>query len=226
MTAVSAAPTPSAAPTASETAATLKKLLKRSRKHRVNEGDDAARLDELRRTFASLVSRGELVLRGAAAATAGGAGTEEEDGEKIAQDEAGDGVRSKWNACLRTRHEEFRAQLSSAVRSGRRSALRTHCGVVASTPRIEGSDVRLIDGRLLQDLIDSLIASGGGGGNSNSSNNNGNEVMMEEALLNLLDGEFLRPHRDVQCFALLAIKNLAGEIYNSSNSGSSNKNEE
>lgn len=207
-----AASASSSAPTASETAATLKGLLKRTRKHRVNERDDAARLDELRRTFASLAGRGELVLRGAA----GGAGGASSAGGADPADEGG--VKSKWNAYLKARHEEFLAQLSSAVASGRKSALRTYCGVVASTPRIESSNVRLVDERLLQNLIDSLINSG-----SSGSSGNGTNIVMEEAMLNLFDGEFLQPHRDVQYFALLAIKQLAGEIYSSNTSGREKK---
>ena len=238
MTASSAAATPStnAAPSASETAAALQKLLKRTRKHRQNERDDASRLDELRRLFAGLVGRGELVLRGAGNSSTtkhnnnGNNIGADDDAEDGAEEDADDTVQSKWNAYLSTRHGEFLDQLSTAVQGGRKTALRTFCGVIASTPRIEkrrdGGEIQMVDERLLQDLIDALISSSGGSGSSatSSSGNTGSDVLMDEAMLDLFDSEFLRPHRDVQYFALVAIRQLAGEIYQRNSGGKSGSN--
>ena len=234
MTASSSAATPSnasnAAPSASETAATLQKLLKRSRKHRLNERDDATRLDELRRLFAGLVGRGELVLRGADGSNTtnknrnNNAGAGADDAEDGAEEDRAHTVQSKWNSYLATRHGEFLSQLSTAVQGGRKSALRTYCGVIASTPRIEkrrdGDDVRMVDERSLQNLIDALISSSSGSSVNRNSKGSKDGILMDEAMLDLFDSEFLRPHRDVQYFALVAIRQLAGEIYQrSSKSG-------
>ena len=200
---MTASTTATAAPTASETAATLQKLLKRTRKHRANERDDAARLDELRRVFASLPSRGELLLRGG-----GNNNNSSEVDDKNSDGDDGADVKSKWSAYLRRKHAEFLSQLSAAVSAGRKSALRTYCGVVAGSPRVE-NDMVMVDEQLLKGLLEALITSGG---DSNSTTGAG----MDEQMLNLLDGEFLKPHPDARYFALLAIRQIAGEIYASS----------
>ena len=211
---MTASTTATAAPTASETAATLQKLLKRTRKHRANERDDAARLDELRRVFASLSSRGELLLRGGSNNNS----SEVDEDDKNSDGDKGKDVKSKWSAYLRRKHSEFLSQLSEAVSAGRKSALRTYCGVVASSPRVENGSA-MVDEQLLKGLMEALItpSSGISGSGDNASGTAAAAgAGMDEQMLNLLDGEFLRPHPDVRYFALLVIRQIAGEIYASS----------
>ena len=215
----------SAAPTAAETAATLQKLLKRSRRHKVNERDDAGRLDELRRTFAALSSRGELVLRGGGGL---GGGTTDVDDDENSDDggkKSGAAVKSKWSAYLRRKHAEFLSQLSDAVAAGRKSALRTYCGVVASSPRTENG-FAMVDERLLKGLLDALIVTSSGSGDdaSGSTTTAGAGAGMDEQMLHLLDGEFLRPHPDARYFALLALRQIAGEIYEKNDKGGADGN--
>jgi len=199
------------APTASETASKLKKLLKRSRQHVRNERDDAARLDELRRLFAGLIARGELILHGSATSgSSSSAASVDEGGDSSSSDNVNkNDVKARWNAFLKGRHDEFLSQLGESVRAGRKSALRTFCGVVASSPRSIGSDDgcgRMIDERLLYKLVDALTTPG----------DDGSGIMTtEEGMLGLFDSEFVKPHRDVQYFAMLSVKKLAAEIYDS-----------
>jgi len=206
-----------AAPTAAETAATLQKLLKRGRRHRANERDDAARLDELRRIFAALSSRGELVLRGGgnnAKDVADDENIDEGGGKKSGRD-----VKSKWSGYLRRKHAEFLSQLSAAVAAGRKSALRTYCGVVASSPRTENG-VAMVDERLLKGLLEALITSSGSGDTTSGGGTTASAgAGMDEQMLHLLDGEFLRPHPDARYFALLAVRQIAGEIYEKNSKG-------
>lgn len=181
--------------TASETSGTLTRLLKRTRKFVANETVDAARLDELRRTFSSLIASGELILHG-------------DVGEsKWCVSDTSD-VKAKWSRFLRKRHEEYLSQLSDALRIGRKSALRTFCGVVASSPRrIDGAkddSARVLDERLLYKLVDALAS---------PTDENQRFVSTEESMINLLDKEFVKPHRDVQYFIMLAVRKLASDIY-------------
>ena len=87
--------------TASETSGTLTRLLKRTRKFVANETVDAARLDELRRTFSSLIASGELILHGDVGKS------------KWCVSDTSD-VKAKWSRFLRKRHEEYLSQLSDA----------------------------------------------------------------------------------------------------------------
>jgi len=145
---------------------------------------DSARLDELRRIFARLIASGDLVL----SASAGG---ETVDGlVSLSSD-----VKIKWNNWLKKKHSIYLSQLSNRVTSGRKSALRTFMGVIASSP----STKHCILGTLVSTLLEALIGDSSG-------------EIMPEAILELFDKEFIQPYRDVQYYILMEIHRLAKKI--------------
>lgn len=107
--------------------------------------------------------------------------------------------------------------------AGRKSALRTYCGVVASSPRTENG-MAMVDERLLKGLLEALIITSSGSGDNTSGGTTTAGAGMDEQMLHLLDGEFLRPHPDARYFALLALRQIAGEIYEKYNKGGADSN--
>ncbi|KAL3790616.1 hypothetical protein ACHAW5_004183 [Stephanodiscus triporus] len=86
---------------------------------RVNDGrdrEDALRLDGLRKIFSRLIELSEF------------------DFECVGGDKRGNGVSSQWKAWLVTQHDEFISHLLEGIVDGKTTALRTYCGVLASSP--------------------------------------------------------------------------------------------
>ena len=108
---------------ATATAKRIKALLKVAPP---DETIDAARLDELRRIFARLIlDSKELVL------------TSERHSSHSSNHRKSSQAKEKWNDWLRQQHDVFISQLQDRIRiHGRKSALRTFCGVIASSPVI------------------------------------------------------------------------------------------
>lgn len=210
-------------PSSEETANTLKKLLKEPYdiydfKNLTNAGErqDAARLDELRRTFMNLISNNVLIL---------GKENEKKDTDK-------------WNTWLCRQHAKFIRQLCDRIRLGKKYALRTYFGVLASSPYEIQCDStyykqtpKTIREYLMRQMVSALCdrrkrstkgevvkdeQKGTSTKQSSSTMMNltrkKSRLMIDDQLLNLLEVEFIRPFRDVQYHMLLAIKDIANGV--------------
>ena len=105
------------APSSAETSLKINQLLKELPEERA----DAARLDELRRLFAKLVSSGQLSFD-----------TNNNNNNNITEK---DSPRAKWNAHLLKQHKVFVSQLCHCIQQGRKTAIRTLFGVIAASPQ-------------------------------------------------------------------------------------------
>lgn len=159
---------------AAETAKNIKELLKPS----PIEPTDAQRLDKLRRIFSTLIASGQLSL-----------------GEKKSTEAA-----QKWNTWLKKQHGVYVKQLCQVVQMGRKSALRTFMGVIASSPLKDGN-VERINNTLMNSMLNALMDSYGDEGDG----------VAPEYMLELLQMEFCR-YRDVQYYILLGLKELSKSL--------------
>ena len=159
-----------------ETAAKIKELLKLP--DPLIESVDAHRLDELRRIFSSLISTEQLDL------------TE----RKFS------GAALKWSSWLKKQHDKFLTQLCHVVKMGRKSALRTFMGVIASSP-IKDGNVERVNDRLVIKLLKSLTESYGNDGDG----------IVPEYMLEMLQLEFCK-YRDAQYFLLVSMKQIANSL--------------
>lgn len=149
----------------------------------------------------------------------------------VAAGEDANEARAKWNTWLRSRHDTYLGQLSEAVATaGRKSALRTFCGVVASSPvplQRDGSidaakksggevDTVMINQLIVRKLLESLVRSGGCFDDTEkASNDDGDDEarILDESLLTLFESEFVRPHRDAQYFVMKGLRQIACDLY-------------
>ena len=166
----------SSAQTAQEIKTLLQQLLKSSRQRKKQRGgssgsvggrvnddrdrEDAQRLDGLRKIFSRLIELSEF------------------DFESGGGNECGNGVSSQWKAWLTTHHDEFISHLLEGIVDGKTTALRTYCGVLASSPvnisgltRDQTTDgnspdekgkegaVGMISERLLNKLLEAVVKS-------------------------------------------------------------------
>ena len=162
--------------TAAETASKIKELLKPAVPQ--IESVDAQRLDQLRRIFSNLISTDQLDLI-----------------EKKQSDAA-----QKWNAWLKKHHDKFLKQLCSVVKIGRKSALRTFMGVIASAPMKDGNAERVND-RLVFKMLQALADSYGNDGDG----------VVPEYMLEMLQMEFCK-YRDAQYFMMVSMKQIANSL--------------
>ena len=88
----------------------------RGRVNDCRDRDDAQRLDGLRKIFSRLIELSEF------------------DFESGGGDEGGNAVSSQWKAWLTTHHDDFISHLLEGIVDGKTTALRTYCGVLASSP--------------------------------------------------------------------------------------------
>ncbi|KAL7437418.1 hypothetical protein ACHAXH_004892 [Discostella pseudostelligera] len=188
--------------------------------------DDALRLDQLRKIFCRLIEQHEFDLSTNNTNLGDGSGGSE-----------GGSASSQWKTWLSTQHEVFMGHLLDGVVDGKTTALRTYCGVLASSPvKIFGvvdstnSDdqngaVGMISERLLNKLIEAVVKSRRCFNNSNeelSKERDENEevekesseqlLMTEESMLTLLETEFIRPHRDIQYFVCKAVHQIVLDL--------------
>ena len=178
---------------ASQTSQLIKDLLRPTS----CESAEAARLDKLRQLFARLLSSGELFLGGTSQVQE----SSTNESTKVSQ---------QWNTWLRKQFFKYIHQISTAVRRGRKSALRTFMGVIASAPLQEPDwEGKRLNDNLLRHLIEAMVES-----------EQEEDVMgpIDEGLLELFLLEFLK-FRDVQYFTMVGLKQLANDLY-------SNKDEE
>lgn len=110
---------------------------------------------------------------------------------------------------------------------GKGYALRSFCGVVASsgvdTAVVDesSSEGKMLNERLLNKLLEALLKSRSCfTATSTPSNKEGEEeeeelLITDEALLSLLESEFIRPYRDVQYFVLKGVNRIALDLVGS-----------
>ena len=175
---------------------------------------DATRLDELRRIFARLYQQGELYPSSFSSSSSSSSSNR---------------LEQKWKSFLHSSHVQFRMQLVQRIRWGKRTAVRTFWGVVASSPQpcTVGKDATN------KDDVD----------NNTTSNNKQQQqqqkrriaFMLDEQMLrqwiramamdvpftiwdhqsiqHMIQAEFFQPFRDVQYFAMISIRMLAEQVF-------------
>lgn len=188
--------------------------------------DDALRLDQLRKIFCRLIEQHELDLSTNTNNLGDGSGGSE-----------GGSASSQWKTWLSTQHEAFIGHLLEGVVDGKTTALRTYCGVLASSPvNISGvvdstnSDdqngaVGMISERLLNKLVEAVVKSRRCFNSSNEEvskertereeeeeESSEQQLMTEESMLTLLEAEFIRPHRDIQYFVCKAVHQIVLDL--------------
>lgn len=166
-----------AAAASAQVARQIKELLKQ-----VNNDDDradAARLDELRRIFAKLAAAGDLQQPGSSEA------------------------RAKWHAFLRSSHQSMVEQLKQRIVQGKRTALRTLWGVVATTPAWGGGDALQQQPLVDLDLLVHWVAA-----------TTRTAAAWDQSIHHMIQAEFLQPYRDVQYYTLKAIQRVAQRTLN------------
>ena len=157
----------------------IKELLKQVNNNDDDDRADAARLDELRRIFAKLAAAGDLQQPGSSAE-----------------------ARAKWHAFLRSSHQSMVEQLKQRIVQGKRTALRTLWGVVATTPAMGGSDASqqpLVDLDLLVHWVAATTRTA---------------AAWDQSIHHMIQAEFLQPYRDVQYYTLKAIQRVAQRTLN------------
>lgn len=164
------------------------------------EREDAARLDELRRIFKTCVQHGHFLT-------------------PLIDDEEHTPARQKWNAWLvQQRNERLVTQLCDRIRLGKRYALRTLCGVIASSPAYHKTAAitnAIIDQSMCRRLIEALCVRRPPSTQlrhtkteKSQPNDHLPPLEIDEVLLQMLQQDFMAPYRDVQYFTLLAIADL------------------
>lgn len=164
-----------------EIATQIKTLLKPHNDERL----DAARLDELRKVFASLIQSNEFSL-------------ERTPTRNSSLPLSSSSVQHKWHAFLRTSHKKFLLQLCDRVESGKRTALRTLWGVVATSPTLSSNSAYQVVSTTLLRLLVRVVS---------------RLPTWDKSIHHMLQAEFLQPYRDVQYYTLIATVTIANEIY-------------
>ena len=153
---------------------------------------DAARLDELRRVFARLVTAGELTLNGPNQANPQSS------------------VSARWSAFLHKSHKAMVSQLCERVRLGRHASIRCLWGVIAGSPKsltrktsnkkeAPSLSYKYLNADLLQKWIWAMTLQ--------------ESVEMDKGMRHMIESELLSPYRDAQYFSLTAITKLATSVY-------------
>ena len=175
--------------------------------HRDLDRSDASSLDKLRRIFGALKEDGAFLL-------------DQSNSSNFHSSKGGDNASAKWSTWLQSQFDEFTSYLMEHVGDyGKVYALRTFCGVIATHSRIvhndsSGQEKEMISEVLLTKLIEAVVRL-----NSNSycldDSNVDADLSTEEALLTLLDSEFVGQYRDVQYYVLIVVQKLAVQLLNS-----------
>jgi len=158
----------------------LLKLLKPSK----SEKENAYRFNELRVLFNKLQSTNELKLLVET--------TENENTETE--------IQNKWNTWLKKKHVEFMKQLYQDINHGKKYALRTFFGVLASTIK----STSMYEKYMLS-LIKAICI------HNNNEDENEKEIV-DDSFLKMLQVEFLSVYRDVQYYTLLSIRKLSDSL--------------
>lgn len=153
----------------------IKELLRE--KENCDDRTDAARLDELRRIFAKLVADGEMTLDPSSVTTA----------------------RTKWVSFLRSSHKHLVDQLKQRIIQGKRTAIRTLWGVMATTPVTSSNgQYQLLQVPLLVHWVQAMTRCA---------------ATWDQAIQHMVQAEFVQPYRDVQYFTMVAVQRVAAEVH-------------
>ena len=155
----------------------------------LDDRTDAARLDELRRLFVQLhpqVHEKYFV--------------EDDDGSSTT-------AQAKWKQYLQARHVQFRRQLQHRIQQGKRTAVRTFWGVVASSPiavrptstTTSTARVKRLDDNLLQEWIEAMT----------------HLPLWDQSIQHMVQYEFIQPFYDVQYYTMVHVRTVAHQLYNS-----------
>ena len=176
--------------TMADTARKIKELLKEL----PDERADAARLDELRRIYAKLIQEGVLQLRPSK--------------QKLPSASLALG---KWQNFLRRSHQKFVQQLKERIQVGKRTAIRTLWGVMATSPvPSNNGQYELLHVPLLVHWVQAMAQ----------------VPVWDQSIHHMVEAEFLGPFRDVQYYTMLAIQMVANEGYQNNNKKRDKLNEE
>ena len=186
---------PSSAETAKEIQSQLSALRKSRNLRQKKSADqssldraDALTLDKLRRIFARL----------------------HDDGSFHCDPAEKDSVSGKWSAWLNSQLDQFIVMLVEHISDDKMYALRTFCGVIASFPDVvtnEEEKREMLSERLLTKLVEAVCKS-----RKCFDANLVQDRSADEALLTLLDSEFIQQYRDVQYYVLMVLQKLAARL--------------
>jgi U3 small nucleolar RNA-associated protein 19 len=175
-------------PSSAETASQIKSLLKEI----VEDRSDAARLDELRRIFARLIQAGQLELH-APKTSSSSTSTSTTKSTKSAK--------QKWQHFLVRSHKTMVSQLCRRIHQGKRTAVRTFWGVVATSPTKSNNGLySLIDTELLNQWVDAMSLWP-------------DSLQGDQSVRHAVETEFLHPYTDVQYYTMVAVARTAQQVY-------------
>jgi U3 small nucleolar RNA-associated protein 19 len=167
--------------TSAEVAAQIKSLLKKSADDRA----DAVRLDELRRVFARLIANGEFSLTTSLTANIS---TKRDKTE----------VTRKWQHFLSTSHKGFISQLCRRIGDGKRTAVRTLWGVLATSPcKSANNQYDLLSADLLLHWVRAMTRL----------------PVVDQSIRHMVANEFFQPYVDVRYYTIIAVQQTANEIF-------------
>eukprot|EP00934_Nitzschia_sp_Nitz4_P006023 Nitzschia sp. Nitz4//scaffold161_size51353//6531//8159//NITZ4_006940-RA/size51353-processed-gene-0.55-mRNA-1//1//CDS//3329537885//6013//frame0 len=112
-------------------------------------------------------------------------------------------VAAKWHSFLMKNHKKLVSQLCDRVELGRHSAIRCLWGVIAGSPCTTPNKYHQVHLDLLLQWLRAMTQQ--------------ESEEMDRAMRHMVEGEFIKPFRDVQYFALIALTRLAHEAYENPN---------
>mmetsp|Transcript_25900 Transcript_25900/g.56769 ORF Transcript_25900/g.56769 Transcript_25900/m.56769 type:complete len:622 (+) Transcript_25900:159-2024(+) len=194
-----------------EVARQIKALLKELPEIRA----DAARLDELRRIFTRLEAAGELTFSSSSSSSSHSNSNSAKNNRKSSASVA---VSAKWSSFLHKSHDAMVSQLCERVKLGRHASIRCLWGVIAGSPRTNGSNSKLgtgdnqqrpsskssshkyVNADILSEWMWAMTLQ--------------ESTEMDKGMRHMIEAEFFSPYRDVQYFSLGVISKIAASIYN------------
>lgn len=167
----------------------LLKLLKPSKSK--SEKENAYRFNELRILFNKLQSTNELKL----VETIEKDNDDDDDTTALGSTE----IQKKWNTWLKKKYIEFMRQLFQDINNGKKYALRTFFGVLA-TINTATSSTSLYEKYMLS-LVKAICM-----------HNEEEKEIIDDSFLKMLQLEFLGIYRDVQYYTLLSVRKLSDSL--------------
>ncbi|KAL7560354.1 hypothetical protein ACA910_002766 [Epithemia clementina (nom. ined.)] len=167
----------------------------------LDDRTDAARMDELRRLFARLYQEGDFYHS---------LNDIHSNNAAVVDSESAAATLAKWKQFLSTSHAKFRTQLVDRIALGKRTAVRTFWGVVASSPQRcnigttntnsnnnTTTTVLLLNDQLLQQWIQAMT----------------HIPIWDQSIQHMVQAEFLQPFYDVQYYTMKSIRIVAQQLY-------------
>ena len=166
----------------------------------ISEKQDAIRLEELRRLFASLIQRGDLVWNCHLK-------------QKVKTDDKVSEAKTKWSQWLQSQHDAFVRLLCQRVLKSKKYAMRIFMSVIATSVSRDADLVidhyeqeyyreTPLKTQFLVKLLDVLCL---------CDTSPETAVVDYDSLINLFIQEFARPYKDVQYMSCIVLKDLAKE---------------